>query len=194
MSYVRKTAASALVVMFLAGSLAAQDRGIVIFGHGGGYSSTSDLNDAGTADFNTGFTVGGGVALLLTKNIAVRGNFTFAQSDIRGTGASGLEGAEINRFYYGGDIQLRFPLGSFAPYVFGGAGGVTLDPSSSNSLDSFTKFAGRFGAGFSYEIPGTSFGLFSEATGWVYDFDRSGLDSTQFDIGWTGGISYRFPF
>ncbi len=68
---------------------------------------------------------------------------------------------------------------------------MTLDESGAGTLDGFTKIAGRFGLGVSYKIPGTRFGVFSEGTGWVYDFDRAGLNDTQFDIGWTGGLSYR---
>ncbi len=67
------------------------------------------------------------------------------------------------------------------------------------------SFAGRLGVGFSYEIPRTRFSLFSQGTGWVYNFDnrlfqeresRIGVDGRQFDIAWTGGISYRLrlPF
>ena len=59
MSYVRNIAGGALLVLLATTPLAAQYRGIVISGRGGGYSSTSNLNDAGTADFNLGFTLGG---------------------------------------------------------------------------------------------------------------------------------------
>ncbi len=194
MSHVRKIAGGALLVLLATTPLAAQYRGIVISGHGGGYSSTSNLNDAGTADFDLGFTLGGGVAWRLGRNIALRSDFTWARSDLDGPGISGLGGTEMNRYYYSGDVQLLLPIASFTPYVFGGAGGVTLDQSGTGRLGSFTRVAGRFGVGFSYEIPRTRFSLFSQGTGWVHDFDRSEFNGRQFDIAWTGGISYRLPF
>ena len=204
MSYVRHIAGGALLVLLATTPLAAQYRGIVISGRGGGYSSTSNINDAGTADFDLGFTLGGGVAWRLGRNIALRSDFTWARS-LDGPGISGLGGTEINRYYYGGDVQLLLPIASFTPYVFGGAGGVTLDQSGTGSLTRLTRVAGRFGVGFSYEIPRTRFSLFSQGTGWVYNFDnrlfqeresRIGVDGRQFDIAWTGGISYRLrlPF
>ena len=186
---IRSIAATSFIMLFVTAPLVAQ-RAVTLSAQGGGYSSTSNLNDAG-ADFDTGFSLGGGVGVVLTKNIALRANFTWAQSNFDGPSTMSLSGSDINRFYYGGDIQLRVPVGRFSPYVFGGAGGVTLDETGAGTLDGFTKVAGRFGLGVSYEIPGTKFGVFSEGTGWVYDFDRSGLNDTQFDIGWTGGLSYR---
>ena len=196
MSYVRNIAGGALLVLLATTPLAAQYRGIVISGLGGGYSSTSNLND-----FDLGFTLGGGVAWRLGRNIALRSDFTWARSDLEGPGISGLGGTAINRYYYGGDVQLLLPIASFTPYVFGGVGGVTLDQSGTGSLTRLTRVAGRFGVGFSYEIPRTRFRLFSQSTGWVYNFDnrresRIGVDGRQFDIAWTGGISYRLrlPF
>ena len=205
MSYVRNIAGGALLVLLATTPLAAQYRGIVISGRGGGYSSTSNLNDAVTADFDLGFTLGGGVAWRLGRNIALRSDFTWARSDLDGPGISGPGGTGINRYYYSGDVQLLLPIASFTPYVFGGAGGVTLDQSGTGSLTRLTRVAGRFGVGFSYEIPRTRFSLFSQGTAWVYNFEnrpglyqeresRIGVDGRQFDIAWTGGISYRLPF
>ncbi len=50
-----------------------------------------------------------------------------------------------------------------------------LDPSQCNRRIGWS----RFGLGVSYQIPGTRFGVFSEGTGWVYDFDRAGLNNTS---------------
>ncbi|MCH8935736.1 MAG: porin family protein [Gemmatimonadetes bacterium] len=192
MSYFSTVGVGLVALVVAANPLVAQ-RSIFVFGHGGGFSSLEDLNAAGTADFDTGFNVGGGVGLQLNKYLAVRGSFDFAKSDVRGFGVGGLEGAEIKRFFYGADLQLRYPFSmGLSPYVFGGAGGVTIDDTGGRRLDSFSKFAGRFGAGLSYEFPGSGFGIFGEASGFVYDFDRAGVDETQVDIAWHGGLAYRF--
>ena len=192
MSYLSTVGVGLVALVVAANPLRAQSS-IFVFGHGGGFSSVEDLNAAGTADFDTGFNVGGGVGLQLNKYLAVRGSFDFAQSDVQGLGVAQLAGMEIDRFFYGGDIQLRYPSSiGLSPYVFGGAGAVTIDATGANNLDSFTKFAGRFGGGLSYEFPRSGFGIFGEGLGLVYDFDRSGADETQFDVAWHGGLSYRF--
>lgn len=67
-----------------------------------------------------------------------------------------------------------------------------IDDTGGRRLDSFSKFAEHFGAGLSYEFPRSGLGIFGEASGFVYDFDRAGVDETQFDIAWHGGLAYRF--
>ena len=47
--------------------------------------------------------------------------------------------------------------------------------------DSFTEGAGKFGVGFSYQIPRSKVRLYIEGAGWVYKWDRYGFDKTQFD-------------
>ncbi len=189
MFIVRGLKAFGVATLFATNTLVAQERKVVVFAHGGGYSSTSDLNNSGTADFDLGFQVGGGIGWNFSKNVGVRGDFTFARSDFDDDAGLGLQGAEINRYYYGADVQIRLPLRSFVPYVFGGAGGVTLDPQDTSSLDSFTRLAGRFGLGLSYRIANSRLSIFSQGTGWVYDFDGGTLDGTQFDVGWVGGLT-----
>ena len=185
-------AAAALIPLYSATPLAAQDHAVVISAHGGGYTPLTDLNNAGTADFETGFDVGGGVGIQVHRYVTIRGDFTFARSE--GRGSSGVAGVDFNKFFYGGDVQLRYPFASgVAPYVFAGGGAVTIDPQGGTG-SSFTKGAGRFGAGVSYSIPRSNFGLFAEGTGWVYKFDQSGFDKTQVDVTYSGGISYRFGF
>jgi len=192
MSYFSTVGAGVVALVIAAHPVAAQSS-IFVFGQGGGFSSVEDLNPAGTAEFDTGFTVGGGVGLQFNKYLAVRGSFDFAQTDVQGLGVAQLTGMEIDQFFYGGDIQLRYPSSiGVSPYVFGGAGAVTIDATGANNLDRFTKFTGRFGGGISYEFPGSGVGIFGEGLGLVYDFDQAGANKTQFDIAWHGGLSYRF--
>ena len=56
----------------------------------------------------------------------------------------------------------------------------------------FTKGAGKFGLGVSYQFPRSNVGVYAEGTTWVYKWDRYGFDRTQFDTTWSGGFSYRF--
>jgi hypothetical protein len=164
----------------------------VIFANGGGNSALTDLNDAGTASLQTGWTAGGGVGLQVNRYVALRGTFDFAQADGEG---SALTGQTLNRYFYGGDVQLRYPTASgIAPYVLLGAGAVTIDNPDDLAFDRFTKFAGKGGLGLEYLLPRSNFGLFAQASTYVYSFDRNGFDKTQADVLWTGGLSYRISY
>jgi hypothetical protein len=197
--YAQSTATAALVLSLLAPGIAsAQARqtldrpAIVAFANGGGNSSLTDLNDAGTASLKTGWTAGGGVGLQLNRYVAVRGTFDFAKAD--GESGTSIAGQSLNHYFYGGDLQLRYPTASgLAPYVVLGAGAVTIDNPDNAAFDRFTKFAGKGGVGLEYTLPRSDFGLFAQATSYVYQFDRNGFDKTQADLLWTGGLSYRLP-
>ena len=54
--------------------------GPVFFASGGGSSALTDLNDAGTASLNTGWSAGGGVGWQFNPYVAVRGTFDFARA------------------------------------------------------------------------------------------------------------------
>jgi hypothetical protein len=112
--------------------------------------------------------------------------------DVQGT--SLISGQTLNRFYYGGDVQLRYPTASgIAPYVLLGAGAVTIDNPDNAAFESFTKFAGKGGLGIEYALPGSDFGLDAQGSSYLYDADRNGFDKTQADLLWTVGLSYRLP-
>ena len=176
-------------------------RGFVFRVQGGGYSPLAHLDDSDLVDFKTGFNVGGGAAYQINRYVAVRGNFTWARSEGRDRTSSlisGIQGFKFNRFLYDGDVQLRYPFGGgVAPYVFAGGGAITTRRpeafrASSFTDRSFTKGAGKFGLGVSYQIPSSHVGVYAEGATWVYKWDRVGFDKTQYDTAWSGGISYRF--
>lgn len=195
-----KPAAALLLSLLIPGLANAQDEGrtigrsnLVVFANGGGSSALTDLNDAGTASLETGWTAGGGVGLQVNRYLAVRGTFDFAQAD--GEGTSALSGQSLNRYFYGGDVQLRYPTASgFAPYLLLGAGAVTIDDPDNVTFDRFTKFAGKGGLGLAYALPQSNVGFFAQASTYVYDFDRNGFDKNQVDVLWTAGLSYRISY
>lgn len=197
--FAKSTAAASLVLSLVFPRLApAQavetfDRpSVVLFGNGGGNSSLTDLDDAGTASLKTGWTAGGGVGVQINNYVAVRGTFDFAQAD--GEGATSLAGQSLNHYFYGGDVQLRYPTASgFAPYLLVGAGAVTIDDPDNASFERFTKFAGKGGLGVEYALPRSNLGFFAQANSYIYSFDRNGFDKTQVDLLWTGGVNYRLP-
>ena len=104
-----------------------------------------------------------------------------------------VAGDTFNRYLYDADLQIRRSFNGLTPYVFFGAGGVTVQRDDRrHSLGSFTKLAGKFGAGLSYPIPRSHASLYIETSGWVYPWDRYGFDKVQLDMTLSLGISYRF--
>jgi hypothetical protein len=197
--YAQSISTAALVLSLLAPTIAsAQDSQItdrpqfLAFANGGGNSSLTNLNDAGTASLKTGWTAGGGVGVQLNRYVAVRGTFDFARA--RGDNGTSFAGQRLNHYFYGGDLQLRYPtVSGLAPYVILGAGAVTIDNPDNAAFNRFTKFAGKGGVGLEYSVPRSDLGLFAQASSYVYKFDRNGFDKTQADLLWTGGVSYRLP-
>ncbi len=168
---------------------------IVVYGAGGGFNTLAHLDQTDSTNFKTGFNVGGGVGYQFSKYVALRGNFTFARAEAQSAGGalSPIVGTKFNRFLYDGDLQFRYPFkGGAAPYVFVGGGAINVKQDVTPDQPSFTKGAGKFGLGISYQIPRSNVGVYAEGTTWVYKWDRFGFDKTQFDTTWSGGISYRF--
>jgi hypothetical protein len=198
--FARSEMAAALALTLLApATLPAQSTvgrpNFVVFANGGGTSSLTDLNEPGTASLKTGWTAGGGVGLQVNPYLAVRGTFDFAQAEAEGSGAGSLNGQKLNQYFYGGDVQLRYPTRSgLAPYLLLGAGAVTVDNADLASFESFTKFAGKGGLGLEYLLPQNNLGLFAQANSYIYDYDRNGFDKTQVDVLWTAGLTYRFSY
>jgi hypothetical protein len=198
--YTRSGIGAALILSLLAPAVlsaqsTSQQRNIIFFANGGGASPVTDLNDAGTASLKTGWTAGGGVGVQINPYVALRGTFDFTRTEGEGTAAGPLGSANLSHYFYGGDVQLRYPTTSgFAPYVLLGAGAVTIDNADNAAFESFTKFAGKGGLGVEYTFAQNNVGLFAQATSYLYDYDRNGFDKTQADLLWTAGLSYRLPF
>jgi opacity protein-like surface antigen len=170
-------------------------RAIQVYTQGGAYSPLADLDDAGHADFRTGFSLGGGAAYQFNEHLALRVNVNFARAEARAEdlGLTGVDGRKFNRYLYDADLQLRNPLrGGWTPYALLGAGGVTVERDVVRMKSRFTRGAGKAGLGLGYLVPQRNVGLHLEATGWIYQWDRYGFDRTQLDLTLSGGISYRF--
>jgi opacity protein-like surface antigen len=185
----------ALLVPAAVSAQSAADRpSVVVFANGGGNSSVTDLNDAGTASLKTGWTAGGGIGWQLNRYVAVRGTFDFVRNK-GDDNSTAYAGERFNRYFYGGDVQLRYPTASgLAPYLLAGAGAVTIDNKDDLAFDKFTKFAGKGGIGLEYVPPRSNFGVFVQGASYIYKFDRNGFDKTQADVLWTAGLSYRLPY
>jgi hypothetical protein len=107
--------------------------------------------------------------------------------------AVAFAGENLDRFFYGGDLQLAYPLANgVTPYLVAGAGAVTLTPTDATGQSNVTKLAGTGGLGLAYTLRGGGLGLFAQGTAHLYKIDSYGFDKTQADVLWTGGVSYRF--
>ena len=191
----------ALVLALGAGAgqaASAQDHAVRVFARGGGYNALTDLNDAGTSDFKkVGYNVGGGLGVQANRYVTVRGDFSFGRNELRTNQLA--TGVRTNRFFYDAALQLQYPTASgFEPYLFAGGGAVTVHQVGTSG-ENKTRAAGTFGLGLSYQIPRTNFGIFAEGKSWLYRFDKlngalAGFNKTQYEVAWTGGLSYRFPW
>lgn len=176
--------------------LAAQDNGraIVLQAFGGGVSHLRNLNSTGSvADFKLGYNLGGAIGVQANEYVAFHGDFTYTRNEARG--ASSFAGTKFDRFFYGGHVELTYPLGRLAPFAFGGGGGVTIHQAGSGAqLDTFTKPAGMFGAGIRYRFEGTPVELLAEGKSLVYKWEGGGFSRMQWDVSYSAGIAYRFGF
>lgn len=185
--------AFALATLPALGQEGTTERGPFLFANGGGFSHLANLNDAGTADFKTGFAVGAGGGYRVNRNVALRGNFQFARAEARVPFAPAINGTKFNRYLYDADVQLRYPTDSgVAPFMFVGGGVINVHQAIPSDPKSFYKGAGKVGLGLEYRIPDTKASVFAQGTGWMYKWDRLGFNRTQFDTTWTGGFMVHF--
>jgi hypothetical protein len=176
---------------------ATESGGMVLLVHAGGFNALTDLNESGSANFkNTGYNLGAGLGWMLSSGPMFRANATYTRNQLEITG---FDPTDYSRWFIDGALQFQPSVTTdFRPYLFIGGGLVTLhEVGTENGWD--TRPAGTAGIGFNYEIPRSSFGLFAEGKGWVYrvsDFNGAlaGVDETQVEIVWSGGLSYRLPF
>src|SRR6266487_4566188 len=124
--------------------------------------------------------------------VGIRATGGWAQDSLDGTAAGLVGRGKFNKFTYDADLVLRYPIksgsGWILPYVLGGAGAISIH--QLEAADTWTKFAGNFGAGLEYRFGRA--GVRAEARDNVYKLDRYGFDKTQHDIAWQGGVTLSF--
>jgi opacity protein-like surface antigen len=181
----------------LASQANAQDKAVGFAVRGGVFNGVTELDEAGTADFQkTGYNAGVGISLDLTKYFAIRADANLARNELQ---INDVEtGIDMSRLFYDAALQFQYPIGSsFKPYIFVGAGAVRLH-AVGQDLDDKTEFAGTAGLGVSYTVPGTNLALGIEGKSWLYglpeDEDNDEFTKTQFEASWNAVIAYRIPF
>ena len=157
---------------------------------GGGFSPVSDL---GSSQFDAAGTVGGTVGVWLHRYVGIRASVVWAQTDVSGPASADVTGVDPNVWAYSGDVVLRVPIdarsGWIVPYIVGGLGAKTYD---FDGVDTETELAVSFGGGVEYRFPSSRWGVNLEARDYVSSFELYGIDETQHDLVWTGGITLSF--
>ena len=180
--------------LVLTQEVSAQDKAVGFAVRGGVFNAVTDLDEAGTADFGkVGWNGGAGISLDVHRNFGFRADINLSRNELRVDGEE--TGDELARLFYDASVQFQYPIGNFKPYLFVGAGAVTLHPVGTDDEDD-TRFAGTAGLGVNYTIPGTRLALGLEGKSWLYklpESDDEELKRTQFEQSWNAVISYRIP-
>ncbi len=193
MRSISRFAAIAAAILLAAAPLGAQQRTLVVSLYGGGADHLADLTPNPPAWFMPGYSVGASAGVQLTRLLAVHGDFTYTRNPVEG--ASPLAGQDVNRFFYGVHAEVRYPMaGGIAPFLFAGAGAVTIDQLGLDTFQHTTRPAIMYGGGLFYTIPQTRFDVFGEIKGLTYNWNMAGFDRNMVDVTFNGGLSYRMPF
>lgn len=171
-------------------ALAAQAGHVTLGGAFGGLSGAANLNDIGTASSRLGWIGSVDATAWLSDNVGLRASGGWAQDSLQGAALVGR--GKFNKFTYDADVVLRYPIssgtGTLSPYLVGGVGAISVH--QLDATDTWSKFAGNFGAGLEYRFG--QFGIRAEGRDFVYTFDRYGFNKTQHDVAWQGGITLTF--
>ncbi len=193
----RVTVLAAALAVGSAVSALAQDHAASLFAYGGGYSALKNVNTAATAEFKTGFTLGGGIGYEIDKNLELRASLTGAQSQLLEEGA--LTSVYLNRYYVAADLKAYYPAAKgITPYGFLGAGAVLLHEKGSTGADKTQGFA-HLGLGIAYAVGKSGLSIFAQGDGLFYSLTEMSsptfarFSKAQIDVGWNAGASYRLP-
>jgi len=174
-------------------SLAAQQREIIVTVYGGGADHLADLQKSPPAWFMPGYAVGASIGVQLTHYIGVHGDFTYTRNPVERVAPTvGFGDTDVNRFFYGAHAEFRYPLNRWTPYVFLGAGAVSIDQLGLDSFRPTTRPAVMYGGGLFYALPGTRLELVSEIKGLTYNWNMAGFHRNMVDVTYSAGLSYRF--
>jgi len=142
-----------------------RNRGFIVYGLAGGFSPLADLDQLG-ARSDIGYNVSGGIGYQVDRNFAIRANLSYARAQADARSIPSIDGEDFDRFFYGVDVQMRYPTDSgLAPYAVVGGGAVTVRADPTTVHPTFTRAAGKVGAGLSYDFEGNGSSLFVEWNG-----------------------------
>ena len=174
-----------LLGMFIAAAPLSAQR-VTLGANFGGSSAASDLTSS--TDWKGGWSAAATLGYRLSQRFGLRGDATWAQNDLNGTGSSTAQEIKKNSFIANGIWQREETPGTkVLPYVLAGLGAIKVRDKASDS--SFTKFATNLGAGLGYVMGRVS--LRAEMKDLIYKFDEFGYDKTQNDLLWQAGFTVK---
>lgn len=179
-------------LMIVAAPLAAQQRELVFSLYGGGADHLADLQQSPSAWFMPGYSVGASIGVQVTHYVALHGDFTFTRNPVEGSGA--IAGGDVNRFFYGAHAEVRYPMQPLTPFLFAGAGAVSIDQLGFDTFSPTTRAAVMYGAGAFLDIKGTQLSIMGEIKGLTYNWNMAGFHRNMVDVTYTAGFSYRLKF
>jgi hypothetical protein len=183
---------TAVAALALPARSTAQQRNLIFSLYGGGADHLADLQKNPPLWFMPGYNIGASVGVELNRYVAVHGDFTYTRNPVHG--GSGFAGSDVNRFFYGAHVEGRYPLSiGLAPFVFGGAGAVSVDQLGVDQFEPFTRPALMYGGGVFYVIPRSRIEMFGEVKGLTYRWNTADFRRTMFDVTYSLGASYRLP-
>jgi hypothetical protein len=186
------SAAAAVALAFAAAPLAGQERlALEVSGYAGRQSPKITPYAGSSPQYQKSWSFGAGASLVLTPNVAFRGELAFSRN--RASGAA-IGSKDFNRAFGAGAVEVRFPVRELlAPYVFAGVGAARVAESGGVSRSILTP-AAWYGGGVAIMAPGGRFGLFGQLAGWSYQmYGWPGIIGTQRDLIYSAGLRYRLP-
>ena len=148
--------------------------------------------------FGSAPAFGGGFTYVLYPNVAVRGDFHYAPKSGRedccpdlGNPGAVVEDVDLNRYYYGASLLIRFPMARAVPYLKLGGGFIDIRRDAPSYQYDFAEFGTQLGGGVSLPLGDSPVSFFVDAVEWIYARTGTG-EGTQYDTLVSAGLSYAF--
>ncbi len=178
--------------------------------HGGISTDPVGFDVLRETTFGSATAYGGGFTYVIYENVAIRGDFHYAPKTGReeccsarapGDGAGVVlpanpgavsEDVDLNRYYYGASLLLRFPGDKAVPYVKLGGGFVDIRRDAPSYQYDFAEFGVQLGGGISIPMgEDAPVSFFVDAVEWIYTRVGAG-EGSQYDTVVSAGLSYSF--
>jgi len=177
----------------MASPLRAQQTALVFRVDGGAYTHPKNLDQNGSAAFlKRGYDLSTSVGLELNKYLAIDGDATFGEA--RGSTGEPFLGRKLDRYFVGGDVELRYPIHQFVPFAFAGGGAVILREAgfgSTPEFQGFTRGAGLFGGGLAFRPSGRPIEVTATSRWLTYRWTGNPVQATVRDATFALGVAYR---
>ena len=211
MTQLRSLFFTALLAFMLVTPAASQSTDVVgelsLHVQGGITTDPADFDVFRETTFGSGGAFGAGFTYVIYPNVAIRGDFHYAPKTGREECCSALrpgdgqgvelpaspgaisEDVDLNRYYYGTSVLIRFPMGRAVPYLKLGAGFIDIRRDAPSYQYDFAEFGTQLGGGVSLPLGDSPVAFFADVVEWIYTRTGSG-EGSQYDTLVSVGLSY----